>query len=48
MAADAAAKGDAETLLAPWLRSPWQKSGGCRRLASPGTTAVTGGFTRTC
>lgn len=48
MAADAAAKGGAETLLAPWLRSPWQKSGGCWRLASPGTTAVAGGFTRTC
>lgn len=28
MAADAAAKGDAETVPSPWLRSPWQKFGG--------------------
>ncbi|MBZ9644518.1 IS701 family transposase [Streptomyces sp. PSKA30] len=34
MAADAAAKGDAETVPAPWLRSPWQKFGGSWQLAA--------------
>ncbi|MFB9458440.1 hypothetical protein ACFFU6_33405 [Streptomyces antimycoticus] len=48
MATDAAAKGDAETLPAPWLRSPWQKSGGSWRLASPTNTEPAGRFARTC
>nr|WP_307841712.1 IS701 family transposase [Streptomyces endocoffeicus] len=48
MAADAAAKGDAETLPAPWLRPPWQKSGGSWRLASPTNTEPAGRFARTC
>ncbi|MFF1748066.1 IS701 family transposase, partial [Streptomyces mirabilis] len=34
MAADAAAKGDAETVPSPWLRSPWQKFGGSWQLAT--------------
>ncbi|MFF4355217.1 IS701 family transposase [Streptomyces sp. NPDC001530] len=32
-AAQAAAKGDAETVPAPWLRSPWRKSAGSWQLA---------------
>ncbi|MEU7276123.1 hypothetical protein AB0A96_42625, partial [Streptomyces asiaticus] len=48
MAADAAAKGGAETLPAPWLRSPWQKSGGSWCLASPTNTGPAGRFARTC
>jgi SRSO17 transposase len=48
MAADAAAKGDAETISALWPRSPWQKSAGSWRLASPRTTVTVGPFTRTC
>ncbi|MFF8595273.1 IS701 family transposase, partial [Streptomyces sp. NPDC015220] len=48
MAADAAAKGAAETLPAPWLRSPWQKSAGSWRLASPTTTEQAGRFAHTC
>jgi hypothetical protein len=34
MAADTAAKGDAGTVPSPWLRSPWQKSGGSWQLAT--------------
>jgi SRSO17 transposase len=48
MAADTAAKGAAETLPAPWLRSPWQKSAGSWRLASPTTTEPAGRFAHTC
>jgi len=48
MATDAAEKGDAETLPAPWLRSPWQKSAGSWRLASPRTIEPAGRFAHTC
>jgi SRSO17 transposase len=48
MAADAVTKGDAETIPALWPRSPWQKSAGSWRLASPRTTVPVGPFTRTC
>lgn len=34
MAADAAARGDAETVPSPWLRSLWQKLGGSWQLAT--------------
>ncbi len=41
-------KGDAETLPAPWLRSPWRKSAGSWRLASPRTSEPGGRFAHTC
>ncbi|GAA3082681.1 hypothetical protein GCM10020000_80900 [Streptomyces olivoverticillatus] len=47
MAADAAAKGGAETLPAPWLRSPWQKSADSWHFASARTTKPAGRFART-
>ncbi|MFI0740794.1 IS701 family transposase [Streptomyces sp. NPDC021100] len=42
MAADAAAKGGAETLPAPWPRSPWQKSAGSWHSTSARTTKLAG------
>ncbi|WP_138968789.1 IS701 family transposase [Streptomyces sp. YIM 121038] len=47
MAADAAGKGGAETLPAPWLRSPWQKSAGSWHFASARTAKPGGRFART-
>ncbi len=47
MAAAAAEKGAAETLPAPWHRSPWQKSAGSWRFAPARTTKPAGRFART-
>jgi SRSO17 transposase len=47
MATEAAAKGGAETLPAPWLRSPWQKSAGSWRFTSLRTTEPAGRFAHT-
>ncbi|MFF7747607.1 IS701 family transposase, partial [Streptomyces sp. NPDC007960] len=47
MATDAAEKGAAETLPAPWHRSPWQKSAGSWRFASARTAKPAGRFART-
>jgi hypothetical protein len=47
MATEAAAKGGAETLPAPWLRSPWQKSAESWRFTSLRTTEPTGRFAHT-
>ncbi|MEU9663876.1 hypothetical protein AB0P44_45270 [Streptomyces chartreusis] len=35
-AAQAAAKGEAETVPTPWFRSPWQNSAGSWQLTQPG------------
>ncbi|WUF06142.1 IS701 family transposase [Streptomyces sp. NBC_00487] len=47
MAADAAAKGAAETLPPPWSPSPWQKSAGSWRFTSLRTAEPAGRFAHT-
>nr|WP_190187979.1 IS701 family transposase [Streptomyces cirratus] len=48
MTANAAAKGAAETVPAPWFRSPWQKSAGSWRFVSSRTIGQGGRFAHTC